>query len=103
MSQFKDTIGRNVWVKCFEMWYNSLPENTDVVVSDIRFPHELKSLNQMGASIIKIEKYNIGLIDTHESESHIDEMAYDYLITNNRNISFLEQQINIILRHMKGK
>ncbi len=101
VSLFNDTIGRNIWVKVFETWYSKLPKNTNVVVSDVRFLHEVQSLKKMEATIIKVERPdNHYVTDNHLSETQVNSFNYDYLITNDRTIAYLKNQITGIVNHI---
>lgn len=98
---FNDTIGRNIWVKVFESWYSRLPKNTNVVVSDVRFQHELNGLLAMNAVIVKVERPNYKMEDSHSSETSLNNIQnYDYLITNDKTKTYLENQITGIINHI---
>ena len=98
---FNDTIGRNIWVKVFESWYSRLPKNTNVVVSDVRFQHELNGLLAMNAVIVKVERPNYKMEDSHSSENGLNNIQnYDYLITNDKTKTYLENQITGIINHI---
>jgi hypothetical protein len=97
------------WTFLFEEWYHKkLQENPNikVVVSDIRFPHELECIKALGGKIIKIVRpeFNHNL-DKHSSETLIDQMPtenIDYLIENDSTINdLLNHNLINALRYIK--
>ncbi len=88
MPQFGEKIGRRLWALRFKKWYEEINDNPNVVVSDVRFPHEVEVLRSMGAILIKVDR---GLISTdgHDSEKHIDELEYDYKLVNDKQLGDL--------------
>jgi len=107
---------REFWVKRFEIWldneknviraFNQLSNDSNVdhllkvVISDIRFNHESNKIKELGGMVIKIER---NIIDNeysdHSSETELDDITYDHIITNNGTIEELHNKIyNIIGR-----
>ena len=76
---FHDTMGRNLWVAraLFDI------DNEDVVVSDLRFPHEAEAIRDRGGFIIKIHR-NLKYEDGHLSEIGVDIIDADFEIDNDK-------------------
>lgn len=71
---------------------------SDVVITDLRFPNEYNLMKAMGASMYRIER---GLISTdlHESERYIATMPVD-VIKNDGTIDDLHKKILDIVNHL---
>lgn len=80
-----EEVGAAFWVYRFQVWYKQWKkENPDkiLIITDIRFPDELKVVKEMGGTIIKINRPSFKLKDSHISEKNIDNMIGDYNLTN---------------------
>ena len=79
---------RNLWVEVFHQWYENQrnnDRNLKIVISDVRFQHEIDKIKELGGYIIKVERNSINLKDSHLSENEIDNIHMDNfnLIINN--------------------
>jgi len=75
-------------------------ENDDnIVISDVRFPDELKFIKWLNGKIIKIERNNVDInqYSNHSSENYIDKLEYDVKISNNFTKEHLYKTMNIYL------
>ena len=84
MQELLPNIERKFFVKRFEQILKKYP-NQNIVVSDVRFQHEIDSIKENGGIIIKINRENSSktYLD-HISESGIDNLkGVDHLIDNN--------------------
>lgn len=87
---FHDYVGRNIWVKRL---FRDLDISQDIVISDVRFPHEVGAIFERKGIIIKVVS-DRGLQDTiHESEMHISYLPYNYLIHNDLGFKELEASV----------
>jgi len=84
---------REMWVVIFMEWYRKQLQqdpNIKVVISDVRFFHELNSIKKLGGNIIKIIKPDRELeMEIHLSETEtqtIDDSLIDVKIINNTSI-----------------
>ncbi len=91
-------IGSEFWVKSLE---NRIPKDTDIVITDVRFPNEVDMIHRLGGKIIRVKR-NIQVNDsgTHISEKHIDKLVVDYDIENNGTIEQLHEKVNDIVRNL---
>jgi len=60
----RNMIHPDIWVRA---WEQSLPEDADVVVDDVRFPNEVAAIRRLGGDVIRICR------DGHEPGEHISE------------------------------
>ena len=89
---------REIWVKLFEQWFLK-NKDKDIVVTDVRFMHEVNKIKSMGGQIVRIKR------DCDTSDSHISEMELnqintrliDWEIDNNFELVDLYSQIDKII------
>ena len=77
-------LKRTFFIKRFEQFVNENP-NKNIVVSDIRFQHELDVVLKYNGTVIKVERKNSSkTFLNHASESNIDKLInFTYKIENN--------------------
>jgi hypothetical protein len=86
------------WIRAFEINMLDQKEKTNIVIGDIRFIDEAKSIRDMGGYIIKIEQL-VPDNDTekHSSEKDIDNIQADFIIYNTGTLDSLYGKIDAIL------
>lgn len=67
---------------------------TDYVVDDVRFPNELKLLNDMGALSIYVIRPNNFKYSTHTSETLLRRSNFKYWVINDEDLDYLNNQFN---------
>lgn len=117
------TVGRSVWVERFKMWYkeekdkaikwfltaktagivNGNPE-FNVVIADVRFPHEADAIREMGGEIWRVERPSLKQEDTHASEKEQESIVANYTIINDGTLEELYSKVKNILKetYVKG-
>jgi len=88
----------NIWIRNLLLRVQSIPDGTNIVVSDCRYTDEVTALKEMGAIIIKLERSKNVELDTHESEC-INDIPYDYCIQNDGGLDDLFISVDTILSH----
>ena len=104
---FRNHFHKDIWVNCLE---KKLLDYDKVVITDCRFPNELKTLNKYNATIIQIYRGNLPEWfndvklgkreppkELHESETSWIKEPFDYIIKNNGTIIELENEIKNII------
>ena len=86
---------RQIWTYNFELWLQKNREN-NIVITDVRFKHEVDVVKKYGGEIIKITRNNLETIDKHISEDGIKDIAYDDEILNNKDKEHLYKHIDIV-------
>ena len=72
--RLKKRLGNEIiWVKLFKQWYEK-NNKSNIVITDVRFPHEIEAIKSLGGIIVKIERDNVPL-DKHISEQYIDNIS----------------------------
>jgi len=79
--------------------YTSRNEPTVVFTPDVRFPNELKSIQEMGGSVIRLLRAPFGDQDQHESETALDEFEGKSLESTRKgpNISHQIDEFNTLI------
>ena len=85
----------------------SIKENEKVIITDMRFPNELKAVKDKGGITIRVNRPNIHyLLESginnqnkveHESETALDNAEFDYTIDNDGSIEELIEKVKEIL------
>ena len=88
-------IGRLIWVRNFMRFYENNPDK-NIVIADVRFKHEAKTIQNLGGKVIKIVRPGMPDGDFHASEVEIDEIDYDQLIINDSNLAELYDKVKEI-------
>lgn len=91
--QFKEITGRKLWVKRALATYRADNPSDRLVISDLRFPHEAEVVREKGGKIIKVFSYSIPMDLSHESESAIEDVRFDYFLLNDGSLADLEMKV----------
>ena len=97
--EFKD----NFWIDRFIFEFSKKTNESNVVISDIRFQNELDAVTKVGGIIIKINgRIQDNDYSTHVSESGIDNLTgIMYTLDNIGSFDELHQKIDEILSNLK--
>lgn len=91
--QFKEITGRKLWAKRVLDAYRSEKPSERLVISDLRFPHEAEVVREKGGKVIRVIRPRWPVDLSHESESAVDSVPYDYLISNSGSLTDLEKKV----------
>lgn len=70
-----------------------LKQNGRVVISDLRFPDELKMLIDLGACLIHVDRHLVQM-DEHPSEHALDDYEWEHRIINNGSLDHLHDAVD---------
>lgn len=94
---------RELWTKLFLEWFEKEKQNPDtnncVVITDVRFKHEIECIKKLGGIIVKINRKSNN-IDQHSSEQELatfPKNLIDYEIDNNNSLVDLYSQLDTII------
>lgn len=62
---YEITVGRNLWVN------RTLVEDS-IVISDMRFLHEMYAVQEAGGLVLKVHRFGLDNEDSHPSETEVD-------------------------------
>ena len=99
----------DVWLDIFTNRFREFSENTNVVVSDVRFPNEFYRLSSLGFKTVKIVR---GSADSdksfgngtrfHPSENAISDVVWKFWVRNNGTFEDLYTQLDRIISFEEG-
>lgn len=90
---------RQLWIYHFNLWLKDeikKNKNINIVITDVRFGHEIEEIKKHGGEIIKISNPKLKKFDKHISEIEIITLKYDDKILNSKDLSYLYKQLDII-------
>jgi len=93
--QFKETTGRKLWVNRFKELLEQQPFKQRWVITDVRFPHEVDVIRELGGTILKVDRPDIAMTDPHESEKWCKIIKEDYTIVNDSTLEELQDKVYI--------
>lgn len=125
---FRNQLLQNIWVNATLADYKKVAkpqlnvgmttgnigaEYPNIIITDVRFPNEVKAIKDKGGIVIRIESdyvyYDNSLIYAlrnasneieHESETALDDYEFDVIVNNNGNIiNLIDNIINVLDQH----
>jgi len=97
---FRTTTSSDIWCRRFKMWYEALPVELDVVISDVRFLNEATIINQLGGKIVRLERKGLVSNDTHASEMEMEMIYANRTLYNDGTIAELEMSVGVLYRDL---
>lgn len=86
-------VNDNIWIDC------TLSNcGKDAIISDCRFPNEAKAVKARGGIVIKVVRPDVKALDSHQSETRIDEIAPDYTLYNDTTLENLVAKVDVLVR-----
>ena len=95
-SEWRDLIDRNLWTDIWERQIQANP-NLAFVVDDMRFHHEAERVRKLGGKIVRINRPMRQVMPEHVSEVEHLHILADFTITNDRDPSYMLDQLNYFL------
>jgi hypothetical protein len=68
-----------------------------VVVSDVRFKNEAQWIKEFGGQIWRVNRPGVGAVNEHVSENELSDWDFDGVITNDKDMDHLKNQIKSLL------
>jgi len=102
---FKEMNGRTIWVKKFLKWMAEHPYS-GFIITDVRFHHELDTLEEFlsnGVISLRVNNSRIDTSDTHASEQDIPDLNVDYEVDNSGDFSYLYSQLDEFIDFFRKK
>lgn len=117
--EFCRTFDQNVWVNYLfrEMLWNDIdPLEDNVVITDLRQPHEYDALLEAGFTIVRVntkphirkqriissgERFDQEAFQ-HDTEKHVREFEVDYELNNNGTPDQLLEQVDAMIQDITG-
>jgi len=90
---FRNNLSENTWINAL---FCDFKKNCNWIITDLRFPNELKTIKDHGGIVVRIERDIINNNDNHASEISLDNYTeWDYIIKNNGTLKEYENEIYI--------
>lgn len=97
-TEWRDMISMNLWREIFHSKVRTLlTEGTPVVCSDVRFQHEVDLIKELGGYIVRVDRPGAGGGDGHISETEMNQLEVNYIVSNLTSITDLQNQGKRIL------
>ena len=94
-------VGRQMWGEDF--WVNQAMKNVTkfdkVVFTDVRYPNEYRSIKQREGTVWRVERPGVGAVNNHASETAMDSIRVDGILTNNSTKDDLYETIDYLMQH----
>lgn len=90
----------DIWSKVIERQVLELPEDSLVLISDLRFLTEFQTIKRLGGQCIKVVRPNLPE-DTHRSETELDQLGcseWDSHLYNDADLATLQQRTLQLLK-----
>jgi hypothetical protein len=92
-------FGKSYWIDKYKKTYLSIPTNTIVVTTDVRFFNEAEYINNVGGLLIRVSRPDTDdYDDKHQSECELDKYDFDFHINNNGTKEQLLEKLKAILK-----
>lgn len=90
----RKNIDPDVWVTAA---IKDIPNNDNVVITDVRFINEAVTIKHMGGEIWRVNRPGFSPVNGHESETQLDNYPFDRVINNDSDIQNLKDQLSDIM------
>lgn len=95
-------VGRHMFGEDF--WVDQAMKNVSkfdkVVFTDVRFPNEYRSIKQREGTVWRVERLGVGAVNGHASETAMDNIRVDGIITNNSTKQDLFETIDYLMENV---
>jgi len=96
---FRNGLHENVWVNALMADYDE--EQSNWIVTDVRFPNEAMAIKKKGGIIIRVDRPGVKAINNHPSETSLDAWNFDYKVANVSDLVSLQLTVSQVLKHAK--
>ena len=91
------SIHENAWVNALFNKYT----NQWWIIPDTRFPNEAEAIKNRGGKLIRVNRNQFVIVDTHPSETSLDDYTdWDFVIDNNGTMEELEEKVIEICKQL---
>jgi hypothetical protein len=86
----RQLYGEQFWI---DQTLDSVPDDTDVVITDVRFPNEADAIRAIGGEVWRIRRPGTGPVNDHISETAMDDYSFDAIIDNSGTVTDLRESV----------
>ena len=103
----RNMFGENFWV---DLTFDaidadvSLGPDARVVITDVRFPNEARTVRDKGGHVIRVTRPNLTTVtDLHISETALDDYTFDATLLNDSTITDLHDRVDDLMFYIDQK
>jgi hypothetical protein len=85
----RELHGEDVWIS---KTLDNLPDGSKVVIPDVRYPNEADAIRASGGTVVRIERPGYASVNSHISESAMDDYSFDGVILNDKDVESLREE-----------
>lgn len=95
----------DVWIRACQ---RRIQGETDVVITDVRFPNEADAILSWGGVVVNVERpyseaYALVKTKKHQSEIAMENFgAWDYVLENDGTLCDLYKKVDVMMEHLRG-
>lgn len=93
----RELFGENFWVEQALKGIAGMPR---VTFTDVRFRSEASAIRDHGGIIVRVVRHRHGPVNSHKSETELDEWPFDYIIQNDGTLEDLETKVFKMMRDL---
>lgn len=90
-------FGLDFWI---DIALKDLSGDTQVVISDVRFPNEADAIAKLGGSVWRINRKNHSAVNGHASEHAMDNYMFNHVIYNDETLDDLSDEVFMLAKHL---
>jgi hypothetical protein len=105
LREFLQDVGMKMREIHPDFWVNAVFSHPDFeaqdfvvpIITDVRFPNELKRIKDSGGVVIRIDRPGVGPVNGHTSETALDRYKFDYKVANVSDLESLKQTAEVLV------
>ena len=92
-------VGRESWDENFwiDLAFRNVPENSRIVVPDVRYPNEAEFIRSRGGQIWRVNRTGLESKNAHQSENALDDYDFDHILLNDSTPEAIDSRVAEIL------
>jgi hypothetical protein len=91
----RQLFDESVWI---EKALGNAEPHDKIVITDVRFPNEAKDIKWLFGEIWRINRPAVDSVNSHISESAMDQWQFDRIINNDADVAHLEYLVHEVMR-----
>lgn len=81
-TEWRDIMSTTLWVDIWRNATDTIREVHNIVIDDLRFPHEAEAIWKLGGKIVLVDRPYTPT-DEHKSENSFQTLSFDFVVKNN--------------------
>jgi len=93
----RESVSQTIWIEALR---KRLDPGINYVIDDVRFDNEARFIQEMGGSVLLVQRQGESSDDDHISEAGVTDYLIDGIIENTRGFKELEEQTNRVMEEI---